>query len=188
LAVEPKSPPEEPVAERVDDDRAPEEADRLVPTRLVADRIADAPREPCKPALAVDVPASPPLAPPGDAAALVEAMAALVPPELELEEPPEELELLPPPEEPRLPPELNDMLSRPNPLRLPRIRGASRADALAAAVEPVNRNVRSNFPPRTVWVRRLACVTACSVLAWFWLYHTYPATIATTRPSRIIHP
>lgn len=148
---------------RMPEDRAPEEADRPDPTRLVADRIADAPREPCKPALAVEVPGAPPPEAEGDADALVEAIAALVAPEPEEVEPPEEPELLaappplllPPPELPRLPPPLNDMLLRPKPLRLPRILGASSAEALAAEVDPVKRSVRSSFPPRTVWVRRL---------------------------------
>lgn len=112
-------------------------------TRLVAERMADAPREACKPAAAEAI-ASPLPELGGEAAALVEAI-ALAAPELE-EEPPEELE---PPEDPRLPPALNDMLSRPNPLRLPRSLGASIADALAAAVEPVSRSVRSSLPPRT---------------------------------------
>jgi len=164
--------------------------DVVRPTRLVADRIAEAPREACNPPPAIEAPASPlPPAPPGEAAALVEAMAPADEPDPE--EPLEELELplvLPPPEDPRFPPELNEIPSRPLLLRLPRNRGVSSAAALAAAVEPVKRKVRSSFPPRTVWVRTLACTAACSVWAWLWRYHKYPATVATTRPSRIIHP
>lgn len=73
--------------------------DVVRPTRLVADRIAEAPREACNPPPAIEAPASPlPPAPPGEAAALVEAMALADEPDPE--EPLEELELplvLPPP-------------------------------------------------------------------------------------------
>jgi hypothetical protein len=115
------------------------------PTRLVAERIAEAPREPWSPPAAIAADASAPPEPPGVAEALVEATALtglepLEPPEPLLDdviEPPPEVE--PPPVEPRAPPLEKVRLSRPNPLRLPRNCGDRRAAAFAAAVVPVSR-------------------------------------------------
>lgn len=143
-------------------DELPEELEELAPlplrdeaeeldTRLVAARIADAPREALSPELVLPLelatvpaesPVAPVLPPPEDDPEL--RLAVLPPDELP---PPDEVD--PPPVEARVEVE-NERLSRPYPLRLPRNWGVSRAEAFAAEVEPVNRMVRCSIPARTV--------------------------------------